>query len=160
MTCPDTPLPLAQFQTMAAATMGVDAAWDRAIASYLAADIRMRAQESYGPLARQKDADAVEAHAMAKRLGVGWRDTPEGAEVAAQHSRNLVAKEDRMRAEFYEPQWQSLRDVVRTPAPSFAAAAWKAALIEWEDVWCDSLLEADCVAILDADLARLTGGEQ
>jgi len=88
MTCPDTPLPLAQFQTMAAATMGVDAAWDRAIASYLAADIRMRAQESYGPLARQKDDDAVEAHAMAKRLGVGWRDTPEGAEVAAQHRRN------------------------------------------------------------------------
>lgn len=160
MSCPDTPLPTAQFQTMAAATMGLDPAWDRAIANYLAADIKMRAQEIYGPLARQKDDDTLEAWAMEARHGRKWRDTAEGADVAAQHRRNLVTYDDRMRAEFYEPQWQALRDVVRTPAPSFAAVAWKAALIEWEDLSSDGLLEADCFAILEADLARLTGGDK
>jgi len=160
MTCPDTPLPLAQFQTMAAATMGICPAWDRAIALYLAADIRMRAQEVYGPIARQKDDDTLEAWAMEARHGRNWREKPECAEVAAKHRRNLVTYDDRMRAEFYEPQWQALRNVVRTPAPSFAAVTWKAAAIDWEDLWSDSLLEADCIAILEADLARLTAGDQ
>lgn len=160
MTCPDTPLPTAQFHTIGAATMGVDAAWDRAMGNYIATDIRARAAEIYGPLARQKDDDAVEAHGMAKRLGMAWRDTDEGAEVAAQHRRNLIAYDEGLRSAFYEPHWQAIRDIVRTPAPSLAAAAWKAALIDWQDAWCDSMLEADCVAILDADLTRLTGGEQ
>lgn len=94
MSCHDTPLPMAQFHTMAAATMGKCPAWDRAIANYLAADIKMRAQEVYGPLARQKDDDTLEAWAMEARHGRNWRDKPEGTDVAAQHVRRLVAYEE------------------------------------------------------------------
>lgn len=160
MNCPRTPLPLAQFHTMASATMGVCPAWDQAIANYLAADIRMRVQEVCGPLGQKMEASDGEAEAMQARYGPGWHNRPECTDFVAQHRRNVVAYEEGLREGFYEPQWQALRDVVRTPAPSFAAVAWKAALIEWEDMASDGLLEADCFTIVDADLARLTGDGQ
>lgn len=46
------------------------------------------------------------------------------------------------------------------PAPTIAAAVFKADLIHAEDAWNDSTFDADCMQILTDDFARLTSKPQ
>lgn len=46
--------------------------------------------------------------------------------------------------------------VILVPAPTIAAAVFKADLIHAEEAWNDSSFEADCMSIITSDFARLT----
>lgn len=58
---------------------------------------------------------------------------------------------------YCEPVWQAERDLAMTPAPSIAAAIFKATMIEIEEVTYDTRFDADAMDVLHADFARLAG---
>lgn len=64
-------------------------------------------------------------------------------------------RSDEIERDFYRPFWESQRELARYPAPTLAAALFKAAMIAAEDVWNDSDMTEDCAKLLHADFARL-----
>lgn len=163
MTClHNDPLARSQFHTQAIATMGIDPAWDRAVLNYIAYEIRAKADEHYGPDELASHDRQREADDLSQRLGPKWREHPEGRLISEAMTADSRRAEDDRSTNFYTPMWESCRQLVAVPAPSLAAVAFKAAIIELHEVWIDSLFEGDCIAVLDADLARLTspGREQ
>lgn len=161
MTClVNHPVTRALFNAQGTATMGLDPEWDRAVTNYIAADVRAKVQEEYGPLARKENDDGLEAIRLAHRLGKGWRETAEGKAAWTRHAANRKAQERDLTDTYYQPLWAAMRELACTPAPSLAAALWKAAVIDLQEVWNDGEFEGDCVALIDADLARFTGADQ
>jgi len=153
------PIGRAQFHAQGIATMGLDPAWDRAVTAYIAADVRSRAHEEFGPLALRKDGADLETIMAAVRLGKDWRDAKEGIAIARNFDVASAAYEAGMEKDFYGPSWRAQRDLALTPAPSLSAASWKAAAISLHEIWNDRTLEDDLASVIDADLARFTGGE-
>lgn len=150
----------ALFHAQGIATMGLDPAWDRAVSAYIAADVRSRAHEEFGPLAHRKsDADLDTIYAE-MRLGKDWRNTDEGLAIARSFDDASAAYEAGMEKDFYSPLWKAQRDLALTPAPSLLAAVWKAAAISLHEIWNDRTLDTCLASAIDAELARFAGGEQ
>jgi hypothetical protein len=143
------------FLAQATATMGLDPAWDRAVADYVARDLRSRAHEEFGPFVHRRNEQIVESSDLQRKHGEAWKDTTEGKPMWERHWEISKADDNAMREQFYEPLWESHRRLVKTPAPSLAAAVLKASIIELYEVWNDCTLLGDCIAIIDDDLARL-----
>lgn len=157
MTClHNDPLARSQFHAQAIATMGIDPAWDRAVTNYIACEIRGKADDHYGPDELASHDRQREADDLSQRLGPKWREHPEGVAISEAMTAESRRAEDDRSANFYTPMWESHRQLVAAPAPSLAAVALKAAIIELHEVWIDAVFEGDCIAILDADLARLS----
>ncbi|MGD9664944.1 MAG: hypothetical protein AB7U34_07040, partial [Novosphingobium sp.] len=56
---------------------------------------------------------------------------------------------------YCEPFWKAANELALVPSPSIAAAAFKAALIERDEVWNDKNFPADAMQVLHDDFARL-----
>lgn len=153
------PIGRAQFHAQGLATIGLDPAWDRAVTEYIAADVRSRAHEEFGPLALQKDDADLGTIMAGMRLGKDWRDTDEGRAIAHRFEDATAAYEASMEKDFYGPLWKAQRDLALAPAPSLPAAVWKAAAISLHEIWNDRTLETDLATVIDVDLARFAGGE-
>lgn len=145
----------AQFNVQGLATMGVCPAWDSAMHNLIAADVLSRAHEQFGPLELARNARERDVMLMEQRLGKYWREHPEGKPVWDRLC-ELGTEDDRQMTErFYNALWDAQRQLALTPAPTLAAALYKAVVIEMHDVWNDAHLDADCIELLAADLARV-----
>ncbi|WP_298165119.1 hypothetical protein [Novosphingobium sp.] len=141
----------------ALATMGADSEWDRCLRAYLAWDTKVRAQTQYGAYDKAMEAGTLGRLDLESRFGKGWMRHPDAQGEFESIRAMEKDADDAFTLNFTVPFWKAARDLVLTPAPSLAAALFKAAVIEWEEVWNDSDMTADCVEILDADLARFVG---
>lgn len=149
----------AQFLAIGGSTMGVDPAWDEAMREFLACDIRARAQEHFGPIIQRQEAHERHQMELEERLGRQWREHPEGRPIWELMQDDGVRGDAEIAERFYKPLWAAQVKLAMTPAPSLAAVVFKAALIEAQEVYNDVGMESDCIALLDADLARLGGGQ-
>lgn len=158
MTCPTLdPMARAQFHAQVLATVGVDPEWDKAALNFLSWDLRGRAHGEYGPTELARQERDREKYDIEQRLGVNWRQHPEGKPVWERMLSEGSDFDDDMTKRLYEPMWESHRQLVGAPAPSMAAVIVKAAIIEIHEVWNDGVFARDCAAIIDDDLARLIG---
>ena len=151
------PVARAQFNAQGLATMGLCPAWDRAVAAYVSADVRSKAQEEFGPLAQKRNSWTFEQSALVVRLGKDWICHPEGVEADKRRRAEEIAGEAAMMENFYQPLWEAVYSLALVPAPSLSAAVFKAAVIEIHEIWNDGAFKADCNALIDADFARHAG---
>jgi len=156
MTCLyNDPVARAQFHAQGLATMGLDASWDSAVTAYIAADIRAVAHAEFGPLALEKEAADLERIRASSEYGNGWRETEEGGAIARRYGEAIDALAAAMLEGFYRPLWAAQRALALAPAPSLAAAVWKAAAISLHESWNDPTLEVNLAEAIDADLDRV-----
>lgn len=147
----------AQFGAQGLATMGVCPTWDRAVHNFVAADVLARAHEEFGPLTLNRIDTDLERKGMSleARYGENWRNHPDGKPVWDQMVEAGNAYDAEFFKQFYAPFYAAQCQLARTPAPTLAAALFKAAVIEMHDVWNDPDLEESCIELIQADLARL-----
>lgn len=149
----------AQFNAQGLATMGVDPQWDRAVHNLVSADVLARAHEHFGPLELKRNEGQLQAMEAEHRLGKNWREHPEGKPFWETLCDEGTVNDQQMTELYYNALWEAQRQLALTPAPTLAAALFKAAVIEMNDVWNDSQIDADCIELIEADLARLSQRE-
>ena len=59
--------------------------------------------------------------------------------------------------DFLAPLWAAARALVQVPAPSIAAAVFKAVLVQHEDLNNDTMMESPPITFVSADLAQFAG---
>ena len=123
------------FKQAGLATLGLDAAWDRAVQRYLRCETLYYAADAFGR---------------------GWKAQPEAARRHDISFKGLIkAEEDHVR-QFAEPYWRAANELALTPAPSLAAAMFKAAVMEHDEIDTSRDFPAKCMEVLQADFARLS----
>ncbi|MDE2597020.1 MAG: hypothetical protein KGL44_09095 [Sphingomonadales bacterium] len=147
----------AAFTAQALATMGADPEWDRALTKFLTCEARARAQEEYGEWAQRNEAIVRSFALLEHRFGKDWKRHPDAAAEAAQLNADSRASDDRLQVGYFAPFWASQQELMTTPAPTLAAALFKAAMIELHDVWNAGEDDLAGFAIIEADLSRFTG---
>ncbi|WP_066561006.1 hypothetical protein [Croceicoccus bisphenolivorans] len=139
----------------ALATLGTDPAWDKALRAYLRADALQQADLEFGETAKGQERRKLECIMLADRYGPEWRKHP-GAEAERRRIFEEGEESDKRWTErFCKPYWRASRELALTPAPTIAAAMFKATMIESDEVWNDCDFPADCMEILQSDFARL-----
>lgn len=147
----------ATLRASAVATLGGSPAWDQVLSRYLACDALHTAMAEYGPLSQAHEARAWLAIELEKQHGKNWKDNLDAQARYAIADRAYQAADETYTADFLVPLWQAQRDLASTPAPTMAAAVFKAQLIEVEEVWNDNQFDLDCMQIVRDDFARLSG---
>lgn len=137
-------------------TMGLDAAWDRALQRYLRCETLYYGAGAFGPLAKEQERHTLEKIAIEEKFGRGWKAQSEAAKRHEVSFAGLIkAEEDHVR-QFAEPYWRAANELALTPAPSLAAAMFKAAVMEHDEIDTNRDFPGECMEILQADFARLT----
>ena len=143
------------MQSAALATMGACLVWDAAVSRWLRWSVLAAADLEYGAMS-QADEESIRRRAsLEERHGQGWRDLPHLKATVTTHLRAGEQASERWTDDYCRPQWEAAREVTTTPAPTVAAAVFKAMLIESDEVWCDGNFNGDAMAILHADFARV-----
>lgn len=139
------------------ATMGASPAWDIAVTELLVWMARTRANERIGAMLDAEETFRLARHAIKAEHGYRWSDdrAARGKWTAAALTHTAAFDEHVER--FYGPLWAAQRALVATPAPTLAAALFKARIAEQGEVWNDNEFTGDCPAIVDADLAKFLG---
>lgn len=144
------------FQTLALSTMGVDSIWDTRLTAYLAAMALQQADCEYGDYDKAHEEAARADFSASANFGPDWRRNPRALATVEQARKSAAEASDRWVERYCEPFWQAGRDLAMTPAPTIAAAMFKAELIKIDEIWNDSQTDRDCVEIIAEDMARLT----
>lgn len=139
------------------ATMGASPAWDRVTATLLVWMARTRTDEKFGANHRSEQTFKTARAALKAEYGSEWRTN-----AAARRKfdvANIIKNGafDAHTARFYQPLWAAQRALVETPAPSLAAALFKARIAEDGEVWNDVNFHGDCAAVVDTELAKFLG---
>lgn len=147
----------AVIATQALATMGVDPEWDRKLAAYLRADALQFADSEFGAFYK-----ASEEYSWRKiSLKNGFEPAAKGSEESKVVAAEIVAAHKIAEELWYENYtksfWEAGRELVKTPAPTLAAALFKVHVAYAEEVWNDIDMDGDVMAIVSADMARLAG---
>lgn len=119
---------------LALSTMGHGAAWDAAVINYLATEALVHSDAEFGALAAATE-----------------------ARVSEQIDSAALRRAETAHTELCEPFWAAARALAATPAPTFAAAMFKAHAIDVAEVWNDNDGATDYMALVQAELARFTG---
>lgn len=144
------------FKQAGLATLGLDAAWDRAVQRYLRCETLYYAADAFGPLAKEQERHTLEVMDIEGKYGRGWKAQPEAARRHDISFKGLIkAEEDHVR-QFAEPYWRAANELALTPAPSLAAAMFKAAVMEHDEIDTSRDFPAKCMEVLQADFARLS----
>jgi hypothetical protein len=146
----------AAYNSLAVATLGSNPAWDAALTNFMATNCLQNADLDHGALSRANEQSALERMRLESLYGRNWRDDPRAKQANARLIEADRVADDAYHKQFTEPFWQAIRDLVLVPAPTIAAAVFKADLIHAEEAWNDSALDADCMQIIVDDFARLT----
>lgn len=139
----------------ALSTMGVDAEWDARITAFLSTMHLMHADEEFGAKGKADEAASKVAIKLESRFGKGWEDNPGASEEVRLLSISVKAAEDAHHQTFVAPYWAAMRRIALTPAPTLTAACFKQFIIQSDEIWNDSDMEADCMQIVVDDFARL-----
>lgn len=146
----------AAYNSLALSTLGACPIWDAAAKCFLAANCLQLADLDHGALAQASERSAQERIRLESLHGRNWREDPRARQATGRLVEAERAADDAWHKQFTEPFWKAIRDLVLVPAPTIAAAVFKADLIHAEEAWNDSAFEADCMQILQNDFARLT----
>ena len=145
------------FTSQALSTLGTDPAWDAALSRYLRLESLTHADAEFGAYAKANEADDLARLALEEKYGKAFRSNPEAAEKwGALHERMNAAERTQLET-YVKPMWEAGRRLALTPAPTLAAAVFKGNFIHREEIWNDNQFEADAMAIVTADFARLAG---
>lgn len=151
----DTTIVRSAYTTQALATMGADPAWDAALTTYLRATALAEADLGFGAFAKADEQNALEMMAIEETFGKGWRQLAEAVDARNVAFAKVEQAECQRDRDFLEPLWASQRALVKVPAPTFAAALFKANFIETDEAWNDNRLGIDAFEVIAADFARL-----
>ncbi|HQS71101.1 MAG: hypothetical protein B7Y36_11145 [Novosphingobium sp. 28-62-57] len=141
----------------ALATLGTCPTWDKAVTEYLARAALATADEAFGTSWQKRYDLEMAEHALASEHGKHWRDRPDLAPRARELARADDAIADERAAVFQNPTEEAAHELVRIPAPTIAAALLKVELIDRHQLWDDVRFETDGLAIVHADIARISG---
>lgn len=122
------------FKQAGLATAGIDAAWDKALQRYLRCETLYYASEAFGPMAKDQERHTLETIAVQSEYGRDWKGNAEAVRRHDASFAGLRAAEDRQVREFAQPYWRAAEELALTPAPTLAAAMFKAAVMEQDDV--------------------------
>lgn len=139
----------------ALATTGLDPAWDKALHAYLKADIMQHADIEFGEVQkakRQREADQITIHT---KYGKEWRANPDPEALNKASYDRMQQADDKWGKTYCRAYWRAGRELALTPAPSMAAIAYKAAVMEQNELDNDIDFPADAMEVLRADFARL-----
>lgn len=139
----------------ALATTGIDPDWDKALHAYLRADIMQHADLEFGQVAQANERrfrDKVEIEA---KYGKDWKANTEAQAAEKASYERTKAADDHWANGLCSAFWRAGRELALTPAPSMAAVAFKASMIEADDLNNDIDFPANCMRILQADFIRL-----
>jgi len=151
----------AAFTSLALATMGADAEWDRRLSEYLCADAMMNADATFGAYSVEKERYDAESLSIKETFGENWQVSPRAAKLHRTAYQREARANECWSAKYCEPQWQSAISLAQTPAPTLHAALFKVQLIMREDLQMDGLVGEQMFAHVAADMARLgaSGGD-
>lgn len=144
------------FKQAALATVGIDAAWDKALQRYLRCETLYNASEAFGPMAKDQERHTLETIDIQAEYGRDWKGNVEAMRRHEASFASLRAAEDRQIRDFAQPFWRAAEELALTPAPTLAAAMFKAAVMEQDDVGNNRDFPADCMEVLQGDFARLS----
>ncbi|QCI92134.1 hypothetical protein [Novosphingobium sp. EMRT-2] len=147
----------AAYATVALGTLGTCPIWDAAVSAYLCRLTLQNADAEFGSLAKSIDETTRLSMSMKQRHGERWCENPALADTRSRIAREDLAANDQWTDDFCRPLWRAANELAATPAPTLAAATFKALMIEYEEVWNDTNFSADCMDILQADFSRLAG---
>lgn len=139
----------------ALATAGIDPAWDCALQAYLRADALQHADLQFGARSEASETLMRRRWSLEGKYGKAWHQHPD-----AQADRNEIfaldqAADKQWTRAFCAPFWRASRELALTPAPTMAAALFKAAIMEADELSNDTDFPADCMEVLQADFRRL-----
>jgi len=146
----------AAYNSLALSTLGACPVWDAALKRFLATNCLQHADIEHGALSQASEQAAFERMRLESLYGSKWRGDPRAKPAVARLNEAYAAADNAWTEKFAEPYFQAVRDLVLVPAPTIAAAVFKADLIYAEEAWNDTGFEADCMQILQDDFARLT----
>lgn len=132
------------------------AEWDRAMASYLAAEALASADRSFGHLYNaETDLDCTKI-TLTTKYGKTFASDPEGSQIW-DHARKAFGKAtDRHEDSFLKPLWAAEAKLARTPAPDLKALAFKIEFIRRHSLMQDEGWSTEAFEICRADVRRLT----
>lgn len=145
----------AVMHSAALATLGSDPAWDKALNAYLRADTLQQADAECGALYAATDKFRRFGWSLESKYGPNWSNVPQAKAEHKPAYDEMQAAENKWAEVYCKPHWRASRELALTPAPTVAAAVFKANMIEHEDLPNDHEFPADCMEILHADFARL-----
>lgn len=143
--------------SQAMTTLGVDPGWDGAVSDFLRTFSLWQADENFGTYSKASEAWGLATLDLTRRFGDDWEHSLAGARDHRAAREALRIAEDAHHEDFVVPYWKALRDLTATPAPTIQAACFKTMLIQCEEIWNDSAMEANCMQLVQDDFARLAG---
>lgn len=146
----------AAIHSAALATLGADSTWDKALKAYLRADALQHADGEFGALDAASEKFRRFGWSLESKYGSDWSNIPKAKAEHQPAFADMQAAENRWAEAYCKPFWRATRELALTPAPTIAAAMFKASMMEQEDLSNDSEFPADCMQILQADFDRLT----
>jgi len=155
---PNTPVGRMVFHQAALATLGADAAWDRAVLAFIKADVLQHADLEFGAAAKHQAKDYRARIGLESRYGKEWRLNPAAQALRDQIYDEAIAADDAWTRDYCAPFWQAGRELALTPAPTMAAAVFKANVIEKAEIWNDSAFPRDAMEIVIEEMTRLCEG--
>ena len=131
--------------------------WNAKMKAYLHIDALARAYAEFGEGARLSDKWGWQDIRLQEQFGPNFRNIPEARAILSGRNEEVRDHEERTTERFFRPLWAAQRELALTPAPTIAAALFKADMIEASELSNDSLMERDCFEIVAEDFARLSG---
>lgn len=136
-------------------TMGANSDWDARITAFLSTLHLMHADEAFGAKSKTDEAASWVAIKLEGKFGKGWKQHPDASAEVALLDVSEKAADEAHHQSFIAPYWAAMRGIALTPAPTLAAACFKQSIIQSDEVWNDSAMDADCMQIVADDFARL-----
>lgn len=143
--------------TSPALTQSGDATWDQLFTIWLRRQALSRAAERLGPIYSASEEVGICECLLEGRFGKGWRGAPEAnAEIAPLYDK-LLATEEALARDYFDPVTYAAVDLAMHPAPNLAAALFKIEMIQREELRNYEPMPRSPWEIVLEDMARLEG---
>lgn len=136
-------------------TMGVDPEWDQRVTEYLKRRTLFYADAAFGSSAAVEEGVLLAHTSLKQRYGKDYRSDRAAAKELAKLDAVRGAADIRQHEKYTSPYWQAARDFAACPAPTLAAALFKARIFDIDELWNDAHFKGDCMTIVSEDMDRL-----
>ena len=147
----------ATFATFANSTLGACPRWDAALTEYVQAEALMHACAEYGPLAHADDKHGLAIYEAQATYGKRWEEEPVAKSRVDALFDEQQEQNDLWVAEYVDRCDKAAAALAFVPAPTIAAATFKAWLIDSYELWNTTDIDDDCMQIVRDDFDRFTG---
>lgn len=136
----------------------IRAEWNERLGEYLRRRALYDAEDAFGEFRRMHDEHDLLVITLEERFGKAYRTVDAAKAEWGASWDALIAADEKNTLEFLEPLWAAARALTRTPAPDLPAAMLKMRIMKAEETWNDRDLDADAMALVKADMARVAKG--